>query len=291
MKNRYTAPFGYMFHQGQLVVHADESKVVQQVFSDYLASSSLKGIAELLTARTVEYLPGRSDWNKNRVKRMLEDSRYLGTEQLPALVREEDFYAVQTKKQQRNDRKIINAESHVSQVTVPVACASCSAMMTRTHNPKRKIADSWHCSCGAKVRLADEDLLASITEILNLLIAGPALIKEQSQQPCEAQQLEIRKLHNEVNRNPTQQDIFALAAARFAAISDAPVQTHMLHAVLEQAAPLMEFSNELLEQTVSQVLLGDGVSLKLKNHQIIRKESAHGTGFATTHGAGNPGAA
>ncbi|MCL2532110.1 MAG: recombinase family protein [Oscillospiraceae bacterium] len=291
MKNRYTAPFGYTFHQGQLVVHADESDIVKQVFADYLAGSSLNDIAEKLTTSGIEYLPGRSDWNKNRVKRMLEDERYLGTEQLSALIDEADFHAVQTQKHQRNDRKTIKAESHISKVTVPVVCAACNLAMTRTHNPKRKIADVWCCDCGVKVQLADEDLLAGTTEVLNLLIDAPALIKEQPQQIDETQQLEIRRLHNEINRNPTQQDIFALAAARFAAISDALAQAHMLRSVFERVVPLAGFSKELLEQTVSQVLLGDGVYLKLKNNQIVGKGDGHGTGFATTHGAGNPCAA
>jgi len=86
VKNRYTAPFGYAIEMGRLIVHPSEGKTVQLVFADYLAGASLKNIADELTARGVEYLPGKSAWDKSRVKRILEDTRSLGAGKFPALV-------------------------------------------------------------------------------------------------------------------------------------------------------------------------------------------------------------
>ena len=135
---------------GRLIVHPREGEVVRVMFSDYLAGASLKNIAEDLAGRKIEYLPGKSDWNKSRVKRILEDVRYLGEGRFPTLVDEAAFRAVQTRKQVQNDRKIIQLESHISQIAVPVLCAACGTAMTRTHHTKRKITEAWSwktCAC------------------------------------------------------------------------------------------------------------------------------------------------
>ena len=279
-KNRCTAPFGYIMEMGRLIIHPREGEIVRAMFADYLAGASLKNIAEDLAERKIEYLPGKSDWNKSRVKRILEDTRYLGERRFPALVDEAIFHAVQSQKQERNDRKIIQPESHISQIAVPVLCAACGTAMTRTHHTKRKITEAWDCPCGMRVWLADSSLLAEIMEILNRLISDPALITEELHEPDEAQQLEIRRLQNETgrqlegfdfDREAVQRDIFSLAAAKFKSLPDRAT-TQILRAAFEKSAPLDSFSRELLEATVSQILLGGGVSIKLKNHQIIGKE-------------------
>jgi len=280
-KNRCAAPFGYTMEMGQLKVHPHEGEIVKAMFTDYLAGASLKNIAEDLAGRGVEYLPGQSDWNKSRVKRILEDARYLGAGQFPALVEETSFTVVQARKQERNDRKVIQPESHISLITIPVACAACGTAMTRTHHTRRKITEAWDCPCGARVWLADGDLLAGITEILNRLIADPALIMEPEHETDEAQQLEVRRLQNEIrrqlegfdlDRDTVQHDIFALAAAKFKSLPNRAT-TEMLRAAFEKSAPLNFFSRALLEATTTQVLLGGGgVFLKLKNQQIIGKD-------------------
>ncbi|MCL2298771.1 MAG: recombinase family protein [Firmicutes bacterium] len=300
-KNRSTAPFGYMFEMGRLIVHPREGEIVRAMFAGYLAGASLKDIAEDLTGRKVEYLPGENDWNKSRVKRILEDARYLGAGQFPALVDDITFAAVQRQKDDRNDRKVIQPESHVSQITVPVACAACGAALTRTHHTRRKIAEAWDCPCGVKISLLDSDLLAGITEILNRLIADPALILEPEHEPDEAQQLEVRRLLNEIgrllggfdlDREAVQRDIFSLAAAKFKSLPDRAT-TQLLRAAFEKSTLLDCFSRALLEATTTQILLGgDGISLKLKNNQIIGKddENADGSTHGTDHNA-DPGEA
>ena len=277
-KNRYTAPFGYTIIKGVITVHPAEAPVVRRIFAGYLAGTSLQSIADDLTAKQVEYLPGKSDWNKGRIKRILEDARYLGGGEFPALVDEADFHAVQERKQASNTAKTIQPGQHISQITVPVACADCGTAMTRQHHAKLRVTEAWSCPCGVKIWLADNDLLAGITEILNRLIDDPALVTEPPSQPNEAKQLKVRRLQNEIgrqmegagfDRDAVQGDIFALAAAKFNSLPD-HTTTHLLRAAFERLAPLDCFSRELLEATASQILLGgSGVYVKLKNGQII----------------------
>jgi len=299
-KNRYTAPFGYTFKKGLLVPHPAENRIVRQIFADYIAGASLQGIADNLAGRKVEYLPGQSAWNKGRVKRVLEDSRYLGDVQFPALVDTVTFSAVQSRKQERNHRKAIQPEGHISQLAVPVACAACGATMSRQHHAKLRVPDAWSCPCGVNIRLADADLLAGITEILKRLVNNPDLVIEEPNQPDETLQLEVRRLQNEINwqmegfdfdREAVQRDIFSLAAAKFKALPSGPTTTYLLRAAFEKSAPLDSFPRGLLEATVTQVLLGSGgVGVKLKNGQIIGKDDGHGSDTAENR-AGDPGEA
>jgi hypothetical protein len=74
------------------------------------------------------------------------------------------------------------------------------------------------------------------------------------------------------NRDAVQQDIFTLAAAKFDSLPD-HATTQLLRAAFEKSTPLDTFSRELLEATTTHILLGGGgVSIKLKNLQIIGKD-------------------
>ena len=77
MRNR-NIPFGYQYQNGVLAVHPLESQTVQAVFAAYLGGEPLSKIAAHLTTKLVEYLPGHWQWDKARVKRILDNSRYMG---------------------------------------------------------------------------------------------------------------------------------------------------------------------------------------------------------------------
>ena len=74
MRNR-SIPFGYYYQNGVLAVHPQESQTVRAVFMAYLSGEPLSKIAARLTAKLVEYLPGCCQWNKARVKRILDNAK------------------------------------------------------------------------------------------------------------------------------------------------------------------------------------------------------------------------
>lgn len=92
MSNRYI-PYGYQFQAGQPVPHLGESEIVREIFERYCAGDSLKLIADDLTYRQIEYSPGKTSWDKARIKRILENSRYIGSDEYPVLVPKEQFVA------------------------------------------------------------------------------------------------------------------------------------------------------------------------------------------------------
>ena len=66
MRNR-SIPFGYHYQNGIMAVHPQESQTVQAVFTAYLSGEPLSKIAARLTAKLVEYLPGRWRSEERRV--------------------------------------------------------------------------------------------------------------------------------------------------------------------------------------------------------------------------------
>ena len=98
-KNR-TIPFGYMMKDGKITVNPKEVLAVVTILSEYLAGKSLSEIADQMT---VPYSEGVR-WNKNMVKRILENEKYLGTEIYPQLISKDIFKAA-------NERKVKKATS------------------------------------------------------------------------------------------------------------------------------------------------------------------------------------
>jgi hypothetical protein len=84
-------PYGYAVKKGKTILHSAESAIVKRIFTDYIGGASLLKLAQALSAEKVEFIPGRSDWNKNRVGRILEDERYLGSGTYPAII-SKDMY-------------------------------------------------------------------------------------------------------------------------------------------------------------------------------------------------------
>lgn len=87
--------YGYIIRNGELTVKADEAITVTRVFNDYLEGLSYQAIAEMLNEEKIPYSPEVSDWNKHKVKRLLENPRYIGEKEYPDIIEPETFANVQ----------------------------------------------------------------------------------------------------------------------------------------------------------------------------------------------------
>ena len=79
MKNR-RFPYGYEMQKGEIQICKEEKNILAEIFDSYINGSNLKEIADSLTYRKVEYLSDEYGWNKSRIKRIIEDRRYLGVD-------------------------------------------------------------------------------------------------------------------------------------------------------------------------------------------------------------------
>ena len=89
-KNR-VIPFGYCMRNGEITVDFNESKAVARIFEEYLNGSSLQQIARLMESEKIRYSEDSEHWNKNMVKRIIENEKYLGNEKYPQIISEKFF--------------------------------------------------------------------------------------------------------------------------------------------------------------------------------------------------------
>ena len=281
MKQR-NIPFGYIMKNGKLLAHPTESKVVCGIFTEYHSGKSLLKIAQELTADSIEFLPSRHDWNKNRVKRILEDSRYLGNEQFPKIIEETIFQKVLDMKQSKSLTFNCQLLPVNSQLKFPVECY-CNAKMARRHDKRRKASqDYWMCQnpeCKQTVNMNNDMLEIEITEILNRLVSNPNLIQTNYEEQDEP--LEVKRLQNDINRQldifafdkeAMKASIFTLATEKYRYIDSRIVVSQMIKAESKQQALLSHFSAEFLKKVAIKIIFNeDGqVTIVLKNQQQVK---------------------
>ena len=101
MKKNRNIPFGYCMINGKYAVNTVEAAAVKQIFTEYSDGKSLNEIAAQMT---VPYHSDKPIWNKNMVKRVLENRRYIGEYGYPQIIENQIFNDVQNIKSGKNNR-------------------------------------------------------------------------------------------------------------------------------------------------------------------------------------------
>lgn len=285
MKNR-RFPYGYEMQNGLIVICLKEADTVKQIFSQYLNGENLKNIAERLTENQIEFLPGEYNWNKSRIKRMIEDKRYIGGDNYPTIIDKNTFQRANVEKnnQIRNINPVITAEKKL--LTNKVICSNCGRRLFHNTDSRLKNSEKWFCKnedCKFSVHMTVAELEHEITEILNLLISQPKLVEYEETDTSAEASIEIIRMENEIerqlesidfNKNEIQNMILQCAAKKYDAYKGVRHITDRLKADFEKSSPLSAFNKELFDRTVSAITIDKDkkVCLKLKNNKIIRKE-------------------
>jgi len=286
MKTR-NIPFGYKRENGKILLHPAESEIVCGIFTAYLNGQSLLQIAESLNERRVEYMPETTGWNKARLKRIIEDIRYLGNDAYPAIIEQAVFDQAQEIKAARNTQKAVDRNADIFKLNVPIHCEQCGESMVRIHDGRTTHKEKWICrSCGAVIKIADDMLLTAITECMNGLIEQPNILKYQ---PVQTETpIETIRLKNEIGRQldslvvdkeSLKNKIFEYTSLLYSGLDSGEYITKNIRAALENTRQLSLYDEELMNKTASAVILhaDKTVSLVLKNGQLIGKEKPNGT--------------
>ena len=283
MKNR-TIPFGYKYENGVLAINPPEARTVQKVFAAYLSGEPLSKIAAHLTAKLVEYLPGCWHWDKARVKRILDNDRYIGAGNFPQLISEKQFQMAHQKKESANtNRQPVNEDIKLFKGLT--YCHHCGSPMVRRMDSRMEHPVTWKCpQCGYFLPLPDEEYKQRVF-LLQKKLADNPLLAEKEEDEIPVTSMETRRLTNEIFRkldsgNFSEDELVTLAlqcaAKNYEAITSAQHITDRLTATLLHAGSLSAFDRELFQRTVSEIHLtrkGE-VLLKLQNGVIIGEGDA-----------------
>ena len=78
--------YGYRIRNGILEIVPEEQQTVKRIFTLYNAGASYQGISDALNQGNIPYSQEVPLWNKHKVKRLLENPRYTGQDDYPAIV-------------------------------------------------------------------------------------------------------------------------------------------------------------------------------------------------------------
>lgn len=283
MRNR-NIPFGYRYQNGVLAVHPQESQTVRAVFAAYLSGEPLSKIAAHLTAKLVEYLPGRWQWDKARVKRILDNNKYMGEGDFPQIITNKEFQMAHQKKENSNtncqpvdeDIKLFKGLTH---------CHHCGGPMVRRMDSHMEHPVTWKCpACDYFLPLPDAEFKQRVF-LLQKKLAGKPLLAEKEEDEIPVASMEARRLTNEIYRkldsgNFSEDELVDLALQcglkNYEAITSARHITERLTATLLHAGPLSAFDRELFQRTVSEIHLtrkGE-ILLKLQNGVFVGEGDA-----------------
>lgn len=223
-QNRYL-PFGYIVESGKIIPCESEVNEIKWIYSSYLSGMSYLTIAGELTKRQVHYLKNRCDWNKNRVKRILENSKYLGTDMLPTIITEQEYQAVQALILSKT-ADYREPPQDIKQLRGIIFCKTCGKTLKRhkTHG-----VDLWRCdnkSC--KVYINHQTLMQKLGELIAYLTENQNLISTSGKEP-EVTDAEVAWLNTAfktelqspvLDEDKAKSLIFACAVAEYNRVDD-----------------------------------------------------------------------
>ena len=263
-----TVPFGYAVEKGKKVSVADEAAVIIEVYEHYCSGETFKHIADSLTARGVKYLENDSQWNKNNVARLIDDSRYLGNEEYPQIVPAELYERVRTCREGRSAKKA-ELHSDIKLIKDKLVCGQCGKPFSRKN--KWKTREKWICSSGCKCSVYLDDI--TIIRNINSVIANPMVCTLQGKNISSyTPTSNITRLTNDVNRmlEQTKIEFMTVANSILECASEKfdccniEVNDELTQLILEMFAEATGFNEELIAQTVEQIIIDENGKIKLR---------------------------
>ena len=284
-KNR-KFPFGYMMQNGKITTNPKEVLAVVTIFSSYLNGESLVDIAK---AMEVPYNEGVA-WNKNMVKRIIENEKYLGTDKYPQLIDEDTFHRANAKRIAKATSLCVITDD-LQEIRNRTFCKECAQRMFRKGGNTR--SEKWDCrrkECyPLDYRLTDQMLIGAILNVLNSVIANPSLLETGSESSTYAPSGEVIRQQNEIRHmmdavqldyDRTKSEILRLAQMQYdcCTYSDKPQQTEFLKGLLVGHEQLNSLDVGLLRSCVSRIWVSHfcTIEIELINgtiiHNITEKE-------------------
>lgn len=283
MKNRII-PYGYRIEDGKVTIYHEEAAIVKEIYEKRAAGVILSDIAASLNDRGIPFY-GELGWDKHKVKRLLENDKYLGMDGHPAILDQQivdnarsfQYYAEVNR----------NCHPSVHLLKSRVLCAKCESKVNRKVERNRKQPVVWICQCcGAILPITDETLLQAILEGHRELKNGLSEMKSGSPFPIPAPpslKLLEDRLHRQLHRQDADaQDTLAMirewAAEKYETLKDEVADyTERLVAILEKTS-LTEYDDALTERIVRNIILAEtgAITVRYRNGMEITEGKESG---------------
>ena len=274
-KNRII-PFGYCMRNGEITVDFNESKAVARIFEEYLNGSSLQQIAKLMESEKVQYSEISDRWNKNMVKRIIENEKYLGNEKYPQIIGEKFFT-------QANEKRMLKATSvcvipeDLKEIRNRTYCLECGHRLSRIGGISRY--EKWDCrnlNCYRfEYQLTDQMIIGVVLTVLNAAIANLNLIENNGEISTYSPTADIIRKQNEINQmlDSTQVDfdrikseLYRLTEMKYdcCTYNDDPQKTKQLLDLLENHEQLNTLDIGLFKSCVNRIWISHFCTIEVE---------------------------
>ena len=263
-KNR-VIPFGYCMRNGEITVDFNESKAVARIFEEYLNGSSLQQIAKLMELEKIKYSASSDHWNKNMVKRIIENKKYLGNEKYPQIIGEK-FFTHANEKRMLKATSVCVIPEDLQEIRNRTYCLECGHRLSRIGGSSRY--EKWNCrnlNCYRfEYQLTDQMIIGVVLTVLNAAIANPNLIENNGEISTYSPTADVIRRQNEINQmiDSTQVDfdrikseLFRLAEMKYdcCTYNDNPQKTKQLLDLLENQKQLNTLDIGLFKSCVNRI--------------------------------------
>ena len=274
-KNR-VIPFGYCMKSGEITVDFTESKAVIRIFEEYLNGSSLLQIAKLMESEKIRYSEGSDHWNKNMVKRIIENEKYLGTGKYPQIISEAFF-------NQANEKRVLKATSvcviseDLQEIRNRTYCSECGHRLSRIGGNCR--CAKWDCrnpDCFRfEYQLTDQMIIGAVLTVLNTVIANPSLIESSGEISAYSPTADVIRKQNEISQmtdsaqvdfDRIKTEIFKLAEMKYGCCTydDSSQKTAQLRHLLENHEQLNTLDIGLFKSCVNRIWISHFCTIEVE---------------------------
>jgi hypothetical protein rflaF_15881 len=250
---------------GEVTVDFTEAKAVMRIFEEYLNGSSLMQIAKLMESEKVQYSEDSGKWNKNMIKRIIENEKYLGNEKYPKIISEKFF-------DQANEKRVSKATSvrmiseYLQEIRSRTYCLECGHRLSRIGGNCR--CAKWDCrnpNCYRfEYQLTDQMIIGAVLTVLNTVIANPNLIENSGKISVYSPTADVIRKQNEINQmtdsaqidfDRIKSEIFKLAEMKYncCTYDDNPQKTAQLRRLLDEQKQLNSLDIGLFKACISRI--------------------------------------
>ena len=219
----YTAPFGYKYDMGKIVIDAHDCAVVKYIFELGVQGVSLNKISSLGSDKYPDIT-----FNKCKISRILKDVRYVGNARFDQIIEESVFDKANKIKSDTSTHKASDDKAEVLFINVPFRCPECHSSMRRYHDSRNKCPERWKCSsaeCGYSINFSDIDMIDEIRTITTNL----KNLKIDCKEDIVRRSIDTARLENDIKTQMSSENfdvdqlrekIIRLAAQKYSDIPD-----------------------------------------------------------------------
>lgn len=274
-KNR-TIPFGYCMKNGEITTEPKEVYAVVKIFDEYLKGRSLSEIAKLMQSEENSLHADSDKWNKNMVKRIIENEKYLGTDKYPQII-DDDTFRLANKKRIRKATTLNLISADLREIRNRTYCSECGHRLSRIGGNSKY--EHWDCrnpDCyKLEYRLTDQMIIGAVLTVLNSAIANPSLLESGGEISTYSPTADVIRKQNEINQmtdspqvdfDRVKAEIFKLAEMKYDCCSynESPQKTEELKELLQGHEQLNSLDIGLFKACVSRIWISHFCTIEVE---------------------------